>query len=91
MPIVIGRHAHGDQYRAKDFIVEGAGKFELVFTPKSGGEAQAYKVFDFADGGCAMGMYNTDEVSVLRDCEIFNLLEGIELRQWLETNNGNLK
>ena len=67
MPIVIGRHAHGDQYRAKDFVVQTAGKFELLFTPKDGGDAgaaQRIQVFDFPAGGCAMGMYNTDEVSI---------------------------
>jgi len=60
-PIVIGRHAHGDQYKATDIVVSGAGKLEMVFTPKKGGEKQVYEVFDFPGGGVAMGMYNTDE------------------------------
>jgi len=59
-PIVIGRHAFGDQYRATDFVVEGSGKLEMVFTP-SKGEKKVFPVFDFKDGGVAMGMYNTDE------------------------------
>ncbi|XP_004347033.1 isocitrate dehydrogenase 1 [Capsaspora owczarzaki ATCC 30864] len=59
-PIVIGRHAFGDQYRATDFVVPGAGSLEMVFKPADGGPAQTYKVFDFPGGGVAMGMYNLD-------------------------------
>ncbi|XP_003385482.2 PREDICTED: isocitrate dehydrogenase [NADP] cytoplasmic-like [Amphimedon queenslandica] len=58
--IVIGRHAHGDQYKATDIVIPGPGKVELVYTPK-GGEPQCHTVFDFKDGGVTMGMYNTDE------------------------------
>jgi len=59
--IVIGRHAHGDQYKATDFVVPGNGSVEMVYTPE-GGEAQRMKVFDFKKGGgVAMAMYNTDE------------------------------
>ena len=60
-PIIIGRHAHGDQYKATDLVVKEAGKMELVFTPKNGGEVQRYTVFDYEGGGVCMGMYNTDE------------------------------
>jgi len=61
-PIVIGRHAFGDQYRATDFVVPGPGTFEIIYTPKNGGEKKVYKVFDFPEGGgVGMGMYNTDE------------------------------
>jgi isocitrate dehydrogenase len=59
--IVIGRHAHGDQYKATDFVAKGKGKFELVYTPGDGGEQQRFEVFNFKDGGVGMGMYNTDE------------------------------
>ena len=59
---MIGRHAHGDQYKAKDFIPEEAGKFELVFTPKSGKGEERIEVFNFTGKGCLMGMYNTEEV-----------------------------
>lgn len=60
-PIVIGRHAFGDQYRATDLVVDGPGKFEMVFTPENG-EKQTYEVFNFEkSGGVIMGMYNTDE------------------------------
>ncbi|KKZ65843.1 isocitrate dehydrogenase [NADP], mitochondrial [[Emmonsia] crescens] len=59
-PIIIGRHAFGDQYRAKDLVVPGPGTLELVYTPK-GGEPQCIKVFDFEGGGVAMSQYNTDD------------------------------
>lgn len=62
-PIVIGRHAHGDQYRAQDFVVPGPGKVELVYTDAATGEKKTFEVFDFKQGGgVAMGMYNTDKV-----------------------------
>ena len=60
-PIVIGRHAFGDQYRATDFLVPGAGTLTMTFTPKDGGKPIEHKVFDFATAGVAMGMYNLDD------------------------------
>jgi len=60
-PIVVGRHAFGDQYRATDVVIPEAGSFDIVFTPKSGGEKKTYRVFDFPGGGVLLGMYNTDE------------------------------
>ena len=60
-PIVIGRHAYGDQYAATDFVVPSAGTLTMTFTPKDGGEPETRKVFDFPGGGVAMGMYNLDE------------------------------
>ena len=60
-PIVIGRHAFGDQYRATDFLVDGPGKLTLRFEPKGGGEAIEREVFEFQEAGVAMGMYNLDE------------------------------
>ena len=59
--IVIGRHAFGDQYRATDFVVEGAGKLTMTFTPADGSAPVTREVFDFPDGGVAMSMYNLDE------------------------------
>ena len=59
-PIVIGRHAFGDQYRATDFIVPGPGKLKLVFEPENG-ETITKDVFDFKDKGCALSMYNLEE------------------------------
>src|ERR1051326_3262068 len=60
-PIVIGRHAYGDQYRATDFKLPGPGKLTMTFTPKDGGKPTQYDVFDFPEAGIAMGMYNLDE------------------------------
>jgi isocitrate dehydrogenase len=60
-PIVIGRHAFGDQYRATDAVVKGKGKFEMVFTPEDGSEPTRWEVFNFPSDGILMGMYNTDE------------------------------
>jgi len=61
LPIVIGRHAFGDQYRATDFKVPSAGKFVIQFKPEDGSEAQEFEVYDFKGPGVLMGMYNTDE------------------------------
>ena len=60
-PIVIGRHAFGDQYKATDLVIKGKGKFTMTFTPESGGEPQTWEVYDFKGDGVAMSMYNTDE------------------------------
>src|SRR5271168_3312859 len=60
-PIVIGRHAFGDQYRATDFLVPGAGTLTMTFTPSDGGTPTSYEVFKFPEAGVAMGMYNLDE------------------------------
>jgi len=60
-PIVIGRHAYGDQYRATDILVPGPGKLTMTFTPKDGGKPLQYEVFDFLGSGVAMSMYNLDE------------------------------
>eukprot|EP00922_Rhytidocystis_sp_ex-Travisia-forbesii_P021692 GHVS01031761.1.p1 GENE.GHVS01031761.1~~GHVS01031761.1.p1 ORF type:complete len:458 (-),score=58.35 GHVS01031761.1:131-1345(-) len=60
-PIIIGRHAYGDQYRATDFVVDKPGDLDITFTPKDGSEKKHFKVHEFAGGGVAMAMYNTDE------------------------------
>ncbi len=60
-PIVIGRHAFGDQYRATDMLINGPGKLTMKFTPNDGGEATEYEIFDFPSSGVAMGMYNLDD------------------------------
>lgn len=59
-PIVIGRHAHADQYKATDFVTKGKGMLTLTFTPEEG-EPQSYTVYNYSGDGVAMGMYNTDE------------------------------
>jgi len=61
-PIIIGRHAHGDQYRATDFVVPGPGSVRISFVPaEAGGEPLEFEVAEFAGGGIAMGMYNFDD------------------------------
>src|SRR6266404_2023781 len=59
-PIVIGRHAFGDQYRATDFVIPGAGRLTIRFEPKDGAPIE-HTVFDFPGGGVALAMYNLDE------------------------------
>jgi isocitrate dehydrogenase len=60
-PIVIGRHAFGDQYKATDFKVPSAGTLTMTFTPKDGSKPMEFNVFDFPSSGVAMGMYNLDD------------------------------
>ncbi len=80
-PIAIGRHAYGDIYKAADFIVPGAGKAELVFSPATGGEAVRIPVHAFTGPGVIMGMHNTDESirSFARSCIRYALSEKTEL------------
>ncbi|MEM1049816.1 MAG: NADP-dependent isocitrate dehydrogenase [Pseudomonadota bacterium] len=60
-PIIIGRHAFGDQYRATDFVVPGKGKLTLTWEAEDGSDKKEFEVYDFPGGGVAMGMYNIDE------------------------------
>src|SRR5437773_6181174 len=60
-PIVIGRHAHGDQYKATDFVVPGPGTLTVTFTPDSGDAPMEFEVAKFAGGGVALAMYNFDD------------------------------
>ncbi len=60
MPIVIGRHAFGDQYKATDVLIKGKGKLTMTFQPENG-EAQTWNVYDYEGDGVAMAMYNNDE------------------------------
>jgi len=60
-PIIIGRHAYGDQYKATDFRTSGKGTLTITFTPDDGSKPQEYKVFQFEGDGVGMAMYNTDE------------------------------
>lgn len=60
-PIVIGRHAFGDQYRATDFVVPGRGKLSVKWEAEDGSDTKEYEVFDFPAGGVAMTMYNMDD------------------------------
>ena len=90
-PIVIGRHAFGDQYRATDFLVPGAGKLTMKFDPADGGESIERTVYDFEEAGIAMGMYNVDASirDFARSCMNYGLA-----RKWpvyLSTKNTILK
>jgi isocitrate dehydrogenase len=60
-PIIIARHAHGDQYRATDFVVPGPGEVRISFTPESAGQPVDLQIAQFSGGGVAMGMYNFDD------------------------------
>src|SRR6187431_76331 len=60
-PLIIGRHAHGDQYKATDFVVPGPGKLTISFQPADGSEPMEFQVAEFPGGGVAMGMYNYDQ------------------------------
>jgi isocitrate dehydrogenase len=90
-PIVIGRHAFGDQYRATDFRVPGSGTLTMTFTPDDGSQPQQYEVFRFKDGGVALGMYNLDDS--IRDfakaCMNYALMRNYPL--YLSTKNTILK
>jgi isocitrate dehydrogenase len=90
-PIVIGRHAYGDQYKATDFVVKGKGNLKITFTGEDG-TVQEYSVFDYkGDGGVAMAMYNTDESirDFARSSMSFALNKGWPL--YLSTKNTILK
>ena len=90
-PIVIGRHAFGDQYRATDFRVPGKGKLTMTFTPSDGGAPITHEVFDFPGSGVAMGMYNLDESirGFARACMNYGLLRKYPV--YLSTKNTILK
>jgi isocitrate dehydrogenase len=60
-PIIVGRHAFGDQYKATDVKIPGAGSLTMTFTPADGSEPMELNIFDFPASGVAMGMYNLDE------------------------------
>ena len=89
-PIIIGRHAYGDQYRATDVIIPGAGKLTMTFTP-TGGAPEEYQVFDFPSAGIAMGMYNLDHSikSFAQSCFQYGLAK--KLPVYLSTKNTILK
>jgi isocitrate dehydrogenase len=89
-PIVVGRHAFGDQYRATDFKVPGPGKLTITFTP-AGGEPQTREVYDFKGAGVAMAMYNIDDSirGFARACMNYGLQRGYPV--YLSTKNTILK
>ena len=91
MPIVIGRHAFGDQYRATDFLVPGKGKMEVKWTSEDGKEKKEFEVFDFPGPGVALSMYNLD--NSIKDFARACMNYGLQ-RNWpvyLSTKNTILK
>jgi len=90
-PIVIGRHAYGDQYRATDTRIPGAGALTLTWTPKEGGEPIELDVFDFPSSGVAMAMYNLDDS--IRDFARASMRYGLQRDYpvYLSTKNTILK
>jgi isocitrate dehydrogenase len=90
-PIVIGRHAFGDQYRATDLVVPGEGKLTLTFAPKDGSAPTELDVYDFPGGGVAMAMYNLDDS--IRDFARASLRYGLDRQYpvYLSTKNTIMK
>ncbi|MQA81844.1 MAG: NADP-dependent isocitrate dehydrogenase [Streptosporangiales bacterium] len=90
-PIIIGRHAHGDQYKATDFVVPGPGKVTVTYTPADGSKPMELEIADFEAGGVAMGMYNYD--ASIREFARASFRYGLERRYpvYLSTKNTILK
>jgi isocitrate dehydrogenase len=90
-PIVVGRHAFGDQYRATDTLIPGEGTLTLTFTPKDGGEPTELNVFEFPSSGVALAMYNLDDS--IRDFARASLNYGLQRNYpvYLSTKNTILK
>lgn len=90
-PIVIGRHAFGDQYKATDFLVPGAGSLTMTFTPEDGSKPLEFNVYKFEGSGVAMGMYNVD--ASIRDFARASLNYGLKRNYpvFLSTKNTILK
>ncbi|MCX6369857.1 MAG: NADP-dependent isocitrate dehydrogenase, partial [Solirubrobacterales bacterium] len=90
-PIVIGRHAFGDQYRATDLVIPGEGTLTMTYTPKNGDQPIELDVYDFPGGGVAMAMYNLDDS--IRDFARACLRYGLEhsMPVYLSTKNTILK
>jgi isocitrate dehydrogenase len=90
-PIIVGRHAFGDQYRATDTVIRGKGKLTMTFTPADGSKPQVFDVYDFKGDGVALSMYNTDESiqGFARSC--FNMALSKKWPLYLSTKNTILK
>ena len=90
-PMVVGRHAFGDQYKATDVKIEKAGKLKMVFEPADGSDTESWEVFDFKEPGVAMGMYNVEESirGFARSCFNYGLARNYPV--YLSTKNTILK
>ncbi|ODV85405.1 hypothetical protein CANARDRAFT_28203 [[Candida] arabinofermentans NRRL YB-2248] len=90
-PIIIGRHAHGDQYKATDLVIPGAGKLELVYTPADGSAPETHTVFNYKGAGVGLAMYNTEESIVGFAHSSFKMALNRNLPLYLSTKNTILK
>ncbi|XP_075161920.1 isocitrate dehydrogenase [NADP] cytoplasmic isoform X1 [Haematobia irritans] len=90
-PIVIGRHAHADQYKATDFVVPGAGTLTMTFKPAAGGEPITHEVYQYKGAGVAMGMFNTDASIVDFAHASFKFALARKMPLYLSTKNTILK
>ena len=90
-PIIVGRHAFGDQYRCQDAVVDGPGRVELVYTPADGSEPTHQTIYDFEGRGTYLGMFNTEASieSFAKACMKYALARGYPLK--LSTKNTILK
>ena len=90
-PVIIGRHAFGDQYRATDFVVPGKGKLEIKWTSENGKNEKKYEVFNFPSAGVALSMYNLDKSieDFARSCFNYGLIKKWPV--YLSTKNTILK
>jgi isocitrate dehydrogenase len=90
-PIIIGRHAFGDQYKCQNVVIPAAGKVELVYTPADGSEPVRHTVYDFPGAGVAMGMFNVDSsiYDFARSSMVYALARGVPL--YMSTKNTILK
>jgi isocitrate dehydrogenase len=90
-PIIVGRHAFGDQYRATDAVFKGKGKLTMTFTPEDGGDVQTFDVYNFKGDGVGMAMYNTDESIKGFAFSCFNMALSKKWPLYLSTKNTILK
>lgn len=90
-PIIIGRHAFGDQYRATDFVTKGKGKLTVTFQPEGGGAPITHEVYNFKGDGVALAMYNTDESIRGFAHSCFNMALSKKWPLYLSTKNTILK
>jgi isocitrate dehydrogenase len=90
-PIIVGRHAHADQYRATDVILPSKGKLKLVFEPEGGGRGEEWLVNEFDGPGVALGMYNTDRSIADFARSTFNYSLQVKYPVYLSTKNTILK
>ena len=90
-PIIVGRHAFGDQYRATDMVIKGKGKLTMTFTPEGGGAPVTHEIYNYKGNGVAMGMYNTEESIRGFAHSCFNVALNKKWPLYLSTKNTILK